>query len=154
MSATRRHGARRWGGCPCHEAAKQNSPGLQPWVGFQKRSALKGRPKGMFVRRVSCLATHREQILNCHKRDGHARNLVRAPFQRASIITVIPRAKALGYSVMPLRGIRRIAVSFPLDPEIFSHEIVQHSRRQKARDDEFHEMVRYDGVTCFRSFRR
>ena len=40
-----------------------------------------------------------------------------------------------------------------LDPEIFAHEIIQHSRRQKARDGEFHKMVGYDGVARFRSFR-
>ncbi len=61
-----------------------------------------------------------------------------------------------GYAPSP---IRRFAVSpirpfAQLDPEIFAHEIIQHSRRQKPRDGEFHKMVGYDGVACFRSFRR
>jgi hypothetical protein len=63
------------------------------------------------VRRVCYLATHRAQILDCHRRNGHARKFVRAPFQGASTFDVIPRAKAPGYSIMPLRGNRPFAVS-------------------------------------------
>jgi hypothetical protein len=55
---------------------------------------LKGRPKGLFVHHVCYLAINRAQILDCHRRDGHARNLVRAPLQGASTFVVVPRAEA------------------------------------------------------------
>jgi hypothetical protein len=35
-----------WNVCKSHEVAKQNSPGLSPWVGVTQKIALKGRPKG------------------------------------------------------------------------------------------------------------
>ena len=59
-----------------------------------------------------------------------------APSGRISFRTR-PRAKALGYSVMPLRGnrpLRRIAHSptrrfAQSDPEIFAHEVIKHPGR-------------------------
>ena len=69
------------------------------WI--PKKIALKGRPKGLFGLLV-CDGAMSSRIafksLVAHG-NGRARILVRAPFQGASTMTVVPRAEALGYSV-------------------------------------------------------
>ena len=77
--------------------------------GFSHGSGSKEiRPEGATERvvRTPRVFPHGAQILDCDRPNGHVRHLVRAPFQGASRFVIIPRANALGYSVMPLRGIR------------------------------------------------
>jgi hypothetical protein len=83
----------------CYEVAKQNSPGLQPWV-----ASKKDRPEGAtdgLLGRGTILATPggRRQQANTI--------FVRAPFQGAANVVDKPRAKALGYFIEPLPGNRR-----------------------------------------------
>jgi hypothetical protein len=76
---------------------------------------------------VRYLATHRAQILDCHRRNG-ARSVSRSgALSERMPLPPYPGLEALGYSVMPLRGIRplvAIAVAHCLAmPEIaMNHE--------------------------------
>src|SRR5258708_36881966 len=75
----------------------------------------KGRPKELLGRRMICVAAHNLQNSGSVETIGETRFVIRAPLQGASTLMVIPRAKALGCSVMPLRANRPIAPS-PIRP--------------------------------------
>jgi len=94
------------------EGRKQNSPGLQPWEGVGKENrpeSTSSPPRGRFsasVFRKDCLTRAAGRRALVPKITFFERGSTRTPFQGVLVLHVVPRAKALGYSLFALWAIR------------------------------------------------